>query len=65
MATTLLSLLGAAALAGRASAVCSRGGCIADSCARAVRFDTTLVPSASRVADCSSFLEVTATPSAS
>jgi hypothetical protein len=61
----LLSLLGAALLAGRTSAKCNRPGCNTDACARAVRFDTTAIPSATRAADCSSFLAVTVTPSAS
>ena len=60
--TPILSLLGALALAGRVSAICNKD--CANPCARAVR-STTGPNRASRLADCSSFLAATVTPSAS
>ena len=64
-ATPLLSLLGALALAGGVSASSCTKGCL-NTCGRAVRLGTTGLPeSASRLADCSSFLAVTVNQAAS
>ncbi len=61
----MLSLLALAlAGAGGVSATSCNKGCL-NTCARALRFSTTGPSSASRLADCNSFLAVTVTPSAS
>ena len=59
----MLPFLGALALAGGVSASC-KDGCFPDRCVRAVKYATTGPASASRIADCSSFLAVTTTPAA-
>ncbi len=64
-ATPMLSGLALALVgAGGVSASSCNNGCF-NTCARALRFATTGPDSASRVADCSSFVAVTVTPSAS